>query len=91
VSTGTSYGMNPLRQEVGLGKASYLETLTVVWPDKQRDTQVFTNLPVNVSVVLSQGDPVYTLEPIKSFKFDVEALLNPKKQELEHHCPHHHH
>jgi hypothetical protein len=89
VSSGTGYGMNPLRQEVGLGKATSLESLTIVWPDKQRETQVFINLPVNVSIVVEQGNPVYTQQPLNGFKWDPEQLISPSKQE-GHHCPHHH-
>jgi len=90
VSTGTSYGMNPLRHEVGLGKATILQSLTVVWPDRKRDTQTFFDVPVNISIVIQQGNPVYTRQDIKSFKWELEQLIDQNNQ-AEHHCQHHHH
>jgi len=92
VGTGTSYGMNSLRQDIGLGKATSLESLTIIWPDRQREKQIFTNLPVNVSIVIHQGNSVYTQETLKSFKFDLDHLLNPNKDDgKDSHCPHHRH
>lgn len=46
VTTGGSFGANPLRQQVGVGKATKVLRMEVSWPVTGR-TQVFTNLAVN--------------------------------------------
>jgi hypothetical protein len=38
VGTGSSFGANPLRQWVGLGKASRAETVEITWPDGRTQT-----------------------------------------------------
>lgn len=46
VSTGGSFGANPLRQHIGIGKATNVARLEVQWPVTGK-TQSFTNVAVN--------------------------------------------
>ena len=54
VSTGSSFGGNPLRQTLGLGKATDIERLEVYWPTSDL-RQTFTEVPVNAFVRLREG------------------------------------
>jgi hypothetical protein len=55
VSTGGSFGANPLRQHLGLGRAEKLERLEVHWPTS-KTTQVFTDLPMDRFVHIVEGE-----------------------------------
>ena len=46
VTTGGSFGANPLRQHIGVAKAAKVARLEVHWPATGK-TQVFTDLTVN--------------------------------------------
>ena len=49
ISTGSSFGANPLRQTIGLAKAERIDSLEVFWPTS-KCTQVFKNVGVNQSI-----------------------------------------
>lgn len=53
VSSGSSFGANPLEQHIGLGKASRVARLEVHWPTSGT-TQVFENIAVNQGVVITE-------------------------------------
>jgi hypothetical protein len=54
VSTGGSFGGNPLRQAIGLGRAERIDRLEVYWPAS--DTrQTFGDLPVDRSIEVTEG------------------------------------
>ncbi len=55
VGSGGSFGCNPLRQHLGLGKAARVDLLEVHWPTTGR-TQVFRDLPVGRFVEITEGD-----------------------------------
>jgi hypothetical protein len=54
VNSGGTFGANPLRQTIGLGKADRVERLEVFWPASNR-TQTFRNLPLDRSLVIVEG------------------------------------
>jgi hypothetical protein len=54
VSTGGSFGANPLRVHLGLGKATKVETLEVFWP-RTGKTQVFRDLPADQLLKITEG------------------------------------
>ncbi len=68
VNSGGSFGANPLRQEIGLGKASKIEVLEVFWPTTGK-TQRFLNVPVDQFVEITEGESQYRKLPWKSVKF----------------------
>ena len=45
VNSGGSFGANPLRQTIGLGKAEAIDELEVYWPTS-KTTQVFRDVPI---------------------------------------------
>jgi hypothetical protein len=53
VSSGSSFGGNPLQQHIGLGKAISVATLEVTWPTSQT-TQVFHDVGVNQAIEITE-------------------------------------
>jgi hypothetical protein len=53
VSSGGSFGANPLQQTIGLGQADTVATLEVWWPTS-RTTQVFHNVAVNQAIEITE-------------------------------------
>ncbi len=54
VGYGSSFGGNPLRQHIGLGSATRVDTLTVFWPGSHT-TQIFRNLGADATYTLREG------------------------------------
>ncbi len=54
VNSGGSFGANPLRQEIGLGKATRIDTLEIFWPTTGR-TQRFHNVAVDQFIEITEG------------------------------------
>jgi len=53
VSSGSSFGANPLEQHIGLGKADRVARLEIYWPTSGT-TQIFTDVAVNQGVVITE-------------------------------------
>ncbi len=65
VSSGGSFGANPLRQEIGLGKAGVIDTLEITWPTS-RTTQVFKKVAVDQIIEITEGkDEIRVIRPSK--------------------------
>lgn len=47
VGTGASFGGNSLMAEIGLGKATQIDRLEIIWPNKTRTSSIFTGVAVN--------------------------------------------
>ena len=62
VRTGGSFGATALRQEIGLGAATRIDTLRVTWPTSPRHTQEFTGLDVDQAYRLVEGKRLRTLD-----------------------------
>ncbi|MDA0810890.1 MAG: CRTAC1 family protein [Verrucomicrobia bacterium] len=68
VNTGASFGANPLRQHIGIGTASAVDSLEVYWPTSDT-TQEFKNLPVGKMIEIHEdSDAVKTID-LESFPF----------------------
>jgi hypothetical protein len=64
VSSGSSFGANPLRQTIGLGKADRIALLQVDWPTSGT-TQVFSDIPANRSIEITELEKEFkTLESV---------------------------
>ena len=68
VNTGGSFGANPLRQEIGLGKAAKIEALEILWPTTGK-TQRFLNVPVDQFVEVTEGESEYRKLSWKAVRF----------------------
>ncbi len=53
ISTGSSFGANPLQQTLGLGKTDRVATLEVYWPTS-KNTQVFRDVAVNQAIEITE-------------------------------------
>ena len=67
VNSGGSFGANPLRQSIGLGKAKRIETLEIFWPTTGL-TQTFRNVPVDQTIQVVEGKPSYSTLRLKTLK-----------------------
>jgi hypothetical protein len=70
ISSGGSFGGNPLATTIGLGKATTVATLRVVWP-VSRTEQVFHEIPADRAVEITEGNPDVR-------KLDWKAIPLPK-------------
>ena len=67
--SGGSFGASTLQQEIGLGAATRIRELTVVWPGSgRRDT--YRGVPLNRVVVVREG--VAGVEPVEVVPIDLE-------------------
>ena len=72
VETGGSFGSNPLRQSIGLGKATRLERLEILWPTS--DTrQVFEDVPLDKFIRIVELEERYEILELPA------VPLTPKK------------
>lgn len=63
VGSGGSFGGNPLRQHLGLGPATEVDVLEVVWPTTGR-TQTFSQVPAGQIIQITEGESDYrTITP----------------------------
>ncbi len=64
VNSGASFGCNPLRQEIGLGKSARVAHLEVYWPVS--DTrQTFDDVPGDTGIEITEGAKDYRIVPIQ--------------------------
>ncbi len=55
VGTGASFGGNSLMAEIGLGQATIIQNLEIIWPDKAQEKSVFSGVEVNKLIKIKQG------------------------------------
>jgi hypothetical protein len=70
VSSGSSWGANPLEQHIGLGKAEKIALLEVHWPTS-RTTQVFRDIPADQAIEVTESAKDYR-------KLDWKPIPGPK-------------
>lgn len=66
VNSGGSFGGNPFRQTIGLGKSGTVERLEVSWPVTGK-TQTFIGLPVDSFIEITESDSHPEILPLKRF------------------------
>jgi hypothetical protein len=70
VSTGGSFGNNPLRQEIGLGNATGIKQVSIHWPATGMD-QTLTHLSMDCFYKVREGDNVAERWHVPTFKLQV--------------------
>ncbi|MFK7775750.1 MAG: CRTAC1 family protein [Saprospiraceae bacterium] len=55
IGTGASFGGNSLLAEIGIGKTEVIETLDIIWPNKNQTKTNFNNLPINSYFKITEG------------------------------------
>jgi len=68
VNSGGSFGANPLRQTIGLGKAKVAQLLEIFWP-RTGKTQTLRDPPPGQFIQVVEGEEGYTKLSLKRFKF----------------------
>jgi hypothetical protein len=68
VTSGGSFGANPLRREIGLGKARRVELLEVFWP-ASGIRQTFRELPANRFIEIREGEEGYRTLELERVRF----------------------
>lgn len=58
VTSGSSFGANPLEQHIGLGKAERVALVEIHWPTSGT-TQVFRDIAVNQGIVINEFAPTF--------------------------------
>jgi hypothetical protein len=71
VGYGSSFGGNPLRQHIGLGKAESIEKIEIFWPVSNM-TQVFANIAIDHAFHVKEG--ASNLQPITYGRFAFETV-----------------
>ncbi len=60
ISSGGSFGANPLQAQIGLGKAVIIKQLRVTWPNALHTVQHYENIQVNQFIHIHEGsDEIY--------------------------------
>lgn len=73
VGTGASFGGNSLLAEIGLGKASKIESLEVIWPNKARSTSLFKSVAVNAVISIKEGEDEIKPTALGALSFTKQA------------------
>jgi tetratricopeptide (TPR) repeat protein len=68
VSSGGSFGGNPLRQTIGLGNATSVNSLRIFWP-ATGETQIFRNVSGDQTIQIIEGEQTFTSLRIESTPF----------------------
>ena len=64
VSTGGSFGASSLQQEIGLGRTDRIDELRITWPNRERSTDVYTDLPVNRHYRIVEGGDAVPIQVV---------------------------
>ena len=72
VSSGGSFGGNPLQPQIGLGQAERIATLEVYWPASDT-TQVFSDLPVDRLLEIHEGQSDCRISEVNQITFHTDS------------------
>ncbi len=86
INSGGTFGGNPLRQTLGLGKATRIEILEVFWPTTGL-TQTFTDVPVDQVIRIVEGEQSYATVEVKTVMLGPAQLEQPGSRGLAHRAP----
>jgi hypothetical protein len=65
VTSGGSFGANPLEQHLGLGSATSVDVLEVTWPRTGR-TQTFRDVAADQRIVITEGTDAIEVVPLRA-------------------------
>ena len=68
VNSGGSFGANPLRQHMGLGRANAVDLLEIYWPSSDT-TQEFRNVPASQILEVTEHAAEYRTVPHRAVRF----------------------
>ena len=67
VGSGGSFGGSSLQQEIGLGRATLIRSLSITWPVTGK-TDTYEDVTVNKAYRIREGDPTPTPVTLASFE-----------------------
>ena len=76
VNTGASFGNNPLRQHIGIGGATIVKSIKIIWPGSNA-VQNFNNVAINQLINIQEGQSQYTVTRLKKIKYDLLSQKAP--------------
>ncbi len=80
VTSGGSFGANPLRQTIGLGRAARIESIEVYWPTS--DTlQRFSDVELDSAIEIVEGETSFRRVSLPRFRFDGAPKTGPPVHE----------
>lgn len=68
VNSGGSFGSNPLRQHIGIGQATSIESIEIKWPVTNK-VQVFKNPPLDTNIKIKEDNNSLTTYKLSQFNF----------------------
>lgn len=68
VNSGGSFGSNPLRQHIGIGRATSIKRIEIKWP-VTGSTQIFTDPPTDSNLKIIEGNNTFTTYKLARFDF----------------------
>jgi len=67
VTSGGSFGANPLRPTIGLGQAKTIDVLEIRWPTTDR-TQTFRDVPADRAIRIVEGEDRWETLDLRPFR-----------------------
>ncbi|MCW5910310.1 MAG: CRTAC1 family protein [Cyclobacteriaceae bacterium] len=74
VNSGGSFGASPLRREIGIGQATVIEDIEILWHGSNR-IQRFKNIEPNQFIRITEGSEVIEKIPLKTFQWVINDPL----------------
>jgi tetratricopeptide (TPR) repeat protein len=68
VNSGGSFGSNPLRQHIGIGSATVIDTIEIKWPVTGK-VQVFNNVPADQNIKITEDKNSWTTYQLAKIDF----------------------
>ena len=81
VGSGASFGANPMRQEIGVGRARIIKRVEIFWP-VTGITQVVTGLTINHLYQIREGAAAPVLVEFKSFPWPTAAISHSSSSKI---------
>jgi hypothetical protein len=68
VNSGGSFGSNPLKQHIGIGRARSIERIEITWPVTGK-LQVFEDPPIDTNIGIKEGDSRFSTYQLNRLDF----------------------
>ena len=81
VNSGGSFGANPLRQTIGLGKAEKIERLEIFWHTTGL-TQTFHNVPLDQFILITEDEAQYTTIELEKLTLRSKRQIGDKRSDV---------
>ncbi|WP_196216499.1 FG-GAP-like repeat-containing protein [Flavobacterium sp. LC2016-01] len=76
VNSGGSFGASALRMEIGIGQASIIDQIEIIWPKNQKK-QVFKNIKPNQYIKIMEGEKDFSKVNLKALSFPTAGARSP--------------